>query len=138
MPDKAMLLVDDEALILLALKREISQQFGGEYRIETALNGEEGLEVISDLADEGIAIILIISDWLMPGMKGDEFLIRVKQKYPDILTFMITGQADGQAIDRARNEAGLFACFGKPWPKAELISSIEEALKDGTRPAATS
>ena len=42
--------------------------------------------------------IIIVSDWLMPGMKGDEFLIQVHQKFPHIVKVLLTGQADSEAI----------------------------------------
>jgi CheY-like chemotaxis protein len=70
-----------------------------------------------------------VSDWLMPGVKGDEFLIEVYKRYPDILTVMLTGQADESAIARARREAHLHACLRKPWTEEELASAISMALE---------
>lgn len=124
----AFLIVDDEAIILMSLMRELRVHFGNRYRVETALSAEEGLELMDELAADGVEIILIISDWLMPGMKGDEFLIRAKQTNPTVRTIMITGQADEAAIERARREAGLVACFTKPWSAEELGEAIERAL----------
>jgi DNA-binding NtrC family response regulator len=124
----AFLAVDDEAIILMALKRELSLKFGDRFRVETALSAEEGLELIEELARDGVEVILVISDWLMPGMKGDEFLISAKRANPTIRTIMITGHADAAAIERARREAGLIACFSKPWSAKELESAIERAL----------
>lgn len=124
----AILIVDDEAIILMALKLELSVPFGNRYRVETALSAEEGLELMDELAQDGVDVILIISDWLMPGMKGDDFLIMAKKANPTVRTIMITGQADAAAVDRARREAGLLACFSKPWSAEELESVIERAV----------
>lgn len=71
--NNAILCVDDEPIILIALKQELKKQFGNEFQYETAVNATEALEVVDDLAENGINVILILSDWRMPGIKGDEF-----------------------------------------------------------------
>ena len=64
----------------------------------------------------------------MPGMKGDEFLIKVHKLYPGIVKVMLTGQADNQAIKRACDEANLFKHIPKPWDENELIQTIKSGL----------
>lgn len=80
--NNAILCVDDEPIILIALKQELKKQFGNEFQYETAINANEALEVVDELAQNGINVILILSDWRMPGIKGDEFLIHIHLKYP--------------------------------------------------------
>ncbi|MBU0929088.1 MAG: response regulator [Spirochaetes bacterium] len=124
----AIIIVDDEAIILLAMKKELQNHFKDEFSYETALNAAEGEEVIEMLCERGVDIILIISDWLMPGMKGDEFLIRVHRRHPGIRAIMVSGQLDARSVDRAKEEAGLYACVMKPWRNKELIAVVEECL----------
>jgi len=126
---KAMLLVDDEAIIVLALSRELRTAFGGEYRIETALSAEEAFEVIADLEREGCQLVVVISDWLMPGMRGDDFLIAVRHRYPSIALIMVTGQADENAVERVVRDAKVLACIRKPWRGSEIIELIRSAMK---------
>jgi CheY-like chemotaxis protein len=64
----------------------------------------------------------------MPGMRGDEFLIRVHQQFPNIIKIMLTGQADEAAIERAIRQANLYRCLDKPWSKEELVETIQSAL----------
>jgi CheY-like chemotaxis protein len=64
----------------------------------------------------------------MPGIKGDEFLIQVHQRFPSLITVMLTGQADEAAIERARQQANLYACLNKPWTEEELSEIIISAL----------
>ena len=64
----------------------------------------------------------------MPGMKGDEFLIQVHQRFPRVIKVMLTGQADDSAIDQAKIKADLHRCIYKPWSEAELIEIIESGL----------
>ncbi len=124
MPNNAILCVDDEEIILKCLGDQLRRHFGDQYIYEFAESADEALEVIDDLNKDEVSIILIVSDWLMPGMKGDEFLIRVHQKFPGIVKVMLTGHADIQAIERARKDADLHRCISKPWTEEELIEAM--------------
>ncbi len=128
MPKAAILCVDDEAVVLDTLEIELQKAFGNAYSYEFAESAEEALEVIEELNEEGVDILLIVSDWLMPGMKGDELLIQVHKKWPTIVKIMLTGQADEEAIERAQHQAHLHRCLYKPWDSKELIETIKAGL----------
>ncbi|MEB3293909.1 MAG: response regulator [Synechococcales bacterium] len=125
---QAILCVDDEDTILDCLKEQVRRRFGQDFLCETANSGEEALEVIDELMEEDVRLLVIVSDWLMPGLRGDEFLVRVHRKYPEIVTIMLTGQADRTAIDRAQQEANLHCCLQKPWTEEELYQTIQTGL----------
>jgi DNA-binding NtrC family response regulator len=129
MSNSAILCVDDEIMILESLREQLQRHFGDRYLYEVAEGADEAWLVIGELYEEGIRILVIVSDWLMPGVKGDEFLIAVHRRYPEIITVMLTGQADESAIERVRTEAKLHACLRKPWTEAELVETIETALR---------
>ncbi len=120
----AILCVDDEPILLLSLVQELKREIGGSYTYETAQNPEEAMEVIDELCQSGVQVILILSDWLMPGMRGDEFLIKVHQKYPHIKSILISGHADRDAINRVKEEAKTYAIFSKPWNTKELLEAV--------------
>ncbi len=122
------LCVDDEKIILQSLRKQLSRNFGDRYRYEIAESPEEALEVIEDLVADRIEVLVIVSDWLMPNMRGDEFLILVHEKFPDITKIMLTGQADKEAIDRAKQYANLYCCISKPWDEAYLVETVRMAL----------
>ncbi len=130
MTKQAILCVDDEQMVLQSLRTQLKNHFSDRFTYEIAENADEAWEVIEDLVDEGITILLIVSDWLMPGIKGDEFLIAVHERYPQIVTFMLTGQADERAIRNATEKAALCACIHKPWREDELIGVIAHAIGD--------
>ncbi|ERT07745.1 response regulator [Lyngbya aestuarii BL J] len=129
MTEKAIVCVDDEAIILESLKEQLKRRFGNQYLYEMADSVEEAWEIIEELQEEDIEILMIISDWLMPEMKGDEFLIKVHEKYPQIVTVMLTGQADSLAVKRAQDSANLYSCLYKPWSEKDLVDIISLALK---------
>jgi DNA-binding NtrC family response regulator len=121
---QAILCVDDEALILNCLKEQLRRRLGGNFLFETANSGEEALEVIAELVEDEISLVVVVSD----GLRGDEFLVQVHEKYPKIVTIMLTGQANQSAIDRAITEANLYRCLHKPWNEEELVQTIQAGL----------
>ena len=129
MNEAVILCVDDETVILESLLEQISRHFGEQFLYEAAESAEEALEILEDLHEEGIKIVVIVSDWLMPGMRGDEFLVQVHQRFHGITTIMLTGQADEEAIERAKEEANLYSCIYKPWQEDELINIISRGLE---------
>lgn len=129
MQKKAILCVDDEKIILDSLKSQIKRHFGNTYKCEIASSANEAMEVIEELLQCNIEILIIVSDWLMPGIKGDEFLINIHKKFPKIIKLMLTGQADNAAIENAQKHANLYACINKPWEEVELFKILESALE---------
>jgi DNA-binding NtrC family response regulator len=126
---KAIICIDDEKTILSSLKGQLKRNFGKEYVYEFSEVPEEALELIDELVNEGTKILIIVSDWLMPGMKGDEFLIKVHERYPQIVKVMLTGQADSDAVKRAEEQANLYRCITKPWSEEYLIDTIKNGIE---------
>ena len=122
--NKAILCVDDEVVILLSLVMELKSMFGPKYMYERATSAEEALSIIDELDHEHIEVILIISDWLMPEIKGDEFLDIVKNKYPNIKSIIITGQADMKAVENLNSNPSVKAVLKKPWDEKQLKQII--------------
>jgi len=121
------LCVDDEPDILKTLKMQLKNEFKDDYFYELAESGDEALDLLDEFPEE-CQVIVLVSDWLMPGIKGDEPLIKVHQKYPKIIKVMLTGQAHAAAVERAVQEADLYCCLHKPWKSKELIDTIKSGL----------
>lgn len=124
----AILLVDDEPMILESLAEELLRNFGRNYQIEAAESGEEALEVVEELQAQGREIAVVISDQVMPGIKGDELLSQIHLQYPNILKIMLTGQASAEAVGNAVNSANLYRYIAKPWDAIDLNLTVKEAL----------
>lgn len=129
MSKPVILCVDDESIVLKGLQSQLSRQFGSDYVIELAESGEEALEIIDELLQDDISIPLVISDQLMPGMKGNELLKAIHKKSQQTLKILLTGQADATAIGDAVNHAQLYRYISKPWNLSDLILTVSEALK---------
>lgn len=126
---KAILCVDDEQIVLTSLKTQLSTFFGEDYEIELAQSGEDALEIIKELKNDGIELELIVSDFLMPGMKGDEFLIKAQNISPLTKKMLLTGQANLEGVTNIINSGGLYRYLTKPWEQTDLVMTIKEALK---------
>jgi DNA-binding NtrC family response regulator len=125
---RAILIVDDEMLILLSIKQQLRLEFGSEYLYETAIDAEQGLAAINRLAREGVELVLVISDWLMPGMQGDEFLRRVHELQPAVKLMILSGHADSAQMEALEREIGLFAFLSKPYKAQTLFDIINRAM----------
>ncbi len=125
----AILCVDDQKVILDSLKEQLKRNLKGIYELEIAESAEEALEILEELTEERVEVALIISDQIMPGMKGDELLIKVHQLYPQIIKIMLTGQADARAVGNVVNKANLYRYLDKPWEETDLILTVKEALR---------
>lgn len=120
--------VDDEKIILHSLKEQLLPKFGSNYNIETADNSEEALSIFDEFCESKVDIPLVISDYIMPGMKGDELLKHIRETKPQTVTVLLTGQATLKGITNAVNYGGIFRCLTKPWDKENLNSTVSEAL----------
>lgn len=129
---QAIVCVDDEKVVLDSLQEQLENQFGDTILIEIAESAEEAWEVIEELVEEGYEIVLVISDWLMPQTKGDKFLVDLHEEYPSALTIMLTGQADEEAVDNARQNANLYAYIKKPWKSEDLMEQIQRGFAQAT------
>ena len=128
MTKQVIICVDDEKTVLKSLKTELKDALGNTYRIEIAEGGEDALELISELLEDGYEIPLIISDYVMPDMKGDELLRRAHQLSPKTLKVMLTGQATIEAVANAIKNAKLYRYIGKPWQTEDLKLTVTEAV----------
>ncbi|HLO50533.1 MAG TPA: response regulator [Kamptonema sp.] len=122
--------VDDEPTILESLKIELKKALAEEFTIETAEGGEDALELLVELIEEEeCEVPLVISDYFMPDIKGDELLKRIHSISPKTLKILLTGQADLQAVSNAIKYAQLYRYIAKPWQQSDLILTVREAIR---------
>ncbi|WP_299493144.1 response regulator [Acaryochloris sp. IP29b_bin.137] len=123
------LCVDDESTVLESLKIELRKSIGQDCTIETAQGGEEALEIVDELLEDEYEVAVVISDYIMPGMKGDQVLQQIHEKSPQTITVMLTGQADVDAIANAVTHADLYRYIAKPWQPDDLRLTISAAVQ---------
>ncbi|MBI3259811.1 MAG: response regulator [Ignavibacteriae bacterium] len=109
--------VDDEKIVLDSLNSQLIRNFGNEFNYEFAESAEEALQIVDDLRVEADEIIyVVISDWLMPGMKGDELLEEVRKKVKNVKTILLTGHIDSSIVKSIKDsKKNGIKCIYKPW-----------------------
>lgn len=95
-----------------------------EYDIATYDSPSKALEAIRESP-----IDLVVSDYLMPGMNGIEFLLEVKKLHPYATRILLTGYADKENAIKAINEVGLYQYIEKPWENEEFKLIIQHGLE---------
>jgi len=124
---KTVICIDDEEVVLNSLEMELSSA-DADFEIETALGGEEALELVAELTEEGAEIAVVISDYIMPSMKGDEVLIKIHEQMPGVSKILLTGQSQIEGVTNAINSADLYRFIEKPWKKEDLLLTIKGAV----------
>jgi len=108
------LLVDDEANVLSALKRSL---FDEPLEIVSVTSAEEALEIMREQHFK-----VVVSDERMIGMQG-------KEQHPHTVRIMLTGHATLDAAMKAVNEGEIYRFFSKPWNDHELKFAIRSAIE---------
>ena len=129
MESNVILCVDDDATILTALGGLLSSAMGAGHVIEFAESGEEALEFCQEVHRGAREVSVIITDFIMPGMRGDELLVRLHASHPNTVKIMLTGQSDVDGIKRAINEANLYRFLEKPFNNADIVLTVKSALQ---------
>ena len=119
-PVSTVLMVDDEASVLSALRRLFRPQG---YRILQASSGAEGLALLRENA-----VDVVISDMRMPEMDGARFLELARQHDGSVARILLTGYADIEATIAAINRSAIHRYIAKPWDDQELLVAVQEAM----------
>ena len=126
-----LLIVDDDAQVLAAVRRDLRGRYRESYTVISASSGEEALATIRELKARGDSLAIIISDQRMPGMHGTEVLTRSRDVYPLARRVLLTAYSDIDAAIKAINEAHLDHYLSKPWdPPEECLFPVVDDLLD--------
>ena len=117
--EPAVLLVDDEPLLLDSLGQELAKSF----RVFTASSAAD--------ADTKLAARhydVIICDHMLPGEQGLDFLSRTMELMPSTKRILMTGYTSPEFISRSTAIAGLSACLVKPVRGSDVTAAVSAAL----------
>jgi DNA-binding NtrC family response regulator len=115
-------IVDDEEMVLTSLRSFLTLET--EYAVETYDSPTQAIEKIRENT-----VDLVISDYLMPGMNGIQFLLEIKKIRPYATRILLTGYADKENAIKAINEVGLYQYIEKPWENEDLKLVIQNGLE---------
>lgn len=120
MTEATILVVDDEQ-IQRAILAEVLRDEG--YLVVEAADGETALQRVN-----GGGIDLILTDVRMPGISGEELLVKVREERPHLPVLLITAHDTvEQAV--AAMQAGAFSYIAKPINLDGLLAQVQRALE---------
>jgi putative nucleotidyltransferase with HDIG domain len=95
MTTKRLLFVDDDKMVLSGLRRAL-HEMRGEWEMSFATGGQEALEIMEQQRFDAV-----ITDMRMPMMDGAELLERVKDRYPEVIRIVLSGQSEKEEMFRS-------------------------------------
>ncbi|GAA3615726.1 NAD(P)/FAD-dependent oxidoreductase [Microlunatus ginsengisoli] len=126
------LTVDDDAQVSAAITRDLTVQYGEDYRVVGVTSGAEALDVLARLALRDEPVALIAADQRMPRMTGIELLAQSQTHAPEAKKLLLTAYADTEVAIAAINDVGLDYYLLKPWdpPAERLYPVVDDLLGD--------
>ena len=114
------LLVDDDLLLLLSLRRVLERR--GEHEVVLCSSAVDALELI----ERGKQFDVLITDLAMPGLRGSELLVLVAAIDPGLAqrALVLTGESLGEAVVELRATAGV-RMLAKPFELPRLIEVVD-------------
>jgi len=117
---KRILLVDDEERLIRSLGRRL-RAIRPDWEILEANSAHAALELLQKEQTD-----LIVSDLLMPVMDGAVLLEQVREKYPSIIRFVLSGHAQKEIMLKATSVSHQY--FSKPCDSEVLARAISDAF----------
>lgn len=126
---RRILLIDDNPHGLAARKNLLDERG---YAVTTAQNGEEGLRCFES-ALAGEPFDLVVTDYRMPGIRGNEVVSRVRAAAPELPVIMLSGYTDLLALTPQSTGANIVLSKG-PREHRELVQAVESLLLKKPKP----
>jgi nitrogen-specific signal transduction histidine kinase/CheY-like chemotaxis protein len=120
---RKVLIVDDEDIIREFVKGILMDE--GAHVIE-ASNGKEAIEMF---AEHHKSIDLVILDMIMPGIKGDEVLRKIRGQRPDIKVVVSSGFMSEEQKDNLK-EYSVDGYLDKPYRDKDVIKTVFDILSN--------
>lgn len=128
MVNKAILSVEDDQEALNALRMQLERNFGGQYLLEFSQNVDEAISVLDDLLADEVNVILLLSDWYMPGKNADVLVDYIKSKNPLVRVIVLSGQLNVEKASQMLEEQIIDRVIMKPWDEVALVNQIKTFL----------
>ena len=119
MPRATILIVDDDENARFGLGHALR---GCGYALRFAESGQAALDLL-----KAEPVDVIISDQMMPGMTGLQLLSLARDRFPDTIRIMLTGQSALETAVEAINQGEIYRFLQKPVDRAELQVAVHLA-----------
>lgn len=121
MPSDKLLLIDDDFMIVKLYKKYFEKHFD----VTTANSAEQASEILN----KGYVPEVVLSDHLMPGENGADFLNKLSITHPNCIRILMTAETDTKTLIRTVNHAKAFMFLTKPIREIDLVQAVNIAFK---------
>lgn len=127
---KIILCIDDNVEVLKSLRFQLRQHLMRDVRIILAEGSEDALHTLDALDLSRNDMLLIVSDWLMPNINGEDLIKLIEQRWGPIMTIVLSGHITPEAKERLISLQQVISVMSKPWDGDHLIRLIGRSLID--------
>jgi DNA-binding NtrC family response regulator len=120
MPKASLLVIDDEPNIVRTVRTALDLEG---YAVEVAGSGAVGLD---KLAEHDVDLVLL--DVMMPGESGLEVLPKIRERHPEVVVVMMSGNATIETAVQA-TKLGAKDFIEKPLSSEKLLLTVENMLE---------
>ena len=129
---KIILCVDDNQEVLRALRLQLRRGLQHNVRIVLASSSAEALKALESLSPGRNDALLVVSDWLMPDMRGGELIKKIAERWGPMVTIVLSGHITERASEELIAMDQVLTIMSKPWDGNQLIQLISEHFDFGT------
>ena len=125
---KMILCIDDNLEVLKSLRFQLRQTLMRDIRILLAEGSEDALSTLDALDLSRNDLLLIVSDWLMPNINGEDLINLIENRWGPITTIVLSGHITSEAQERLLSLQQVISVMSKPWDGEALTRLIAKSL----------
>ena len=122
---KMVLCIDDNIEVLKSLRSQLRQSLMSDVRILLAEGSEDALKTLEVINLSHTDMLLIVSDWLMPNLNGEELIKLIEERWGPIMTIVLSGHITPESKSRLNELNQVLSVMSKPWNGEDLIQLIK-------------
>ena len=127
---KIILCIDDNIEVLKSLRFQLRQHLMRDIRIILAEGSEDALSTLDVLDLSRNDMLLIVSDWLMPNINGEDLIKLIEHRWGPIMTIVLSGHITPEAKERLVSLQQVISVMSKPWDGEKLTRLIARSFVD--------
>ncbi|MEM9563370.1 MAG: HDOD domain-containing protein [Actinomycetota bacterium] len=124
-PRPTVLFVDDEEEVLAGLRVSL-RRHRNDYHLRFATSADDAVAIL-----DRESVDMVVTDMRMPERSGADLLDELRFRFPDVIRYVLSGQADDRLIHRS--VAVTHRWLSKPCPPEVLIATLAEATGHWSR-----
>jgi len=125
-----LLFIDDDPISLDLIVKEFRSKLGEGLQFEKAQSAAEAQELIEEELELNNRLpVMAVCDYMMPEKMGDQFMMELHAKHPQVQLVLHSGLADASTIEYIRQNCALLVSLPKPWDGISHLDTLQRGLR---------